>query len=132
MQHLRNCSECRVELERFETAVKEFRSAIRHRIDGHVAVHASLPRPLRPAAAGVSTWRWAMIATAIVALVIPFFMSPHEPQDTPEQASFTGSSPDMIMDAVNRHLSRRLPAPMEPIMSLIPTEEWTTQLGGVQ
>jgi hypothetical protein len=35
----------------------------------------------------------------------------------------------LLMDAVNAHLSRTVPAPMEPIMALIPDSESTTHAG---
>ena len=50
-------------------------------------------------------------------------------QEAAVQAS--GETPDAIMNRVNSHLSRTLPAPMEPMMSLIPKELMNKQ-GGVQ
>jgi hypothetical protein len=51
--------------------------------------------------------------------------------DVSEQV-FTETNPDAVMDRVNRHLSRTVPAPMEPMMSLIPREELISKPGGVQ
>ena len=37
-----------------------------------------------------------------------------------------------VMDRVNLHLSRTVPAPMEPMMSLIPSDELINNSGGVR
>jgi hypothetical protein len=42
------------------------------------------------------------------------------------------SDPNAVMNAVNRHLSRRVPGPLEPILSLVPAEGLEAQKGGVQ
>jgi hypothetical protein len=38
----------------------------------------------------------------------------------------------LLMDAVGAHLSRTIPAPMEPIMALIPNQEDMDQPGGTR
>jgi hypothetical protein len=44
-----------------------------------------------------------------------------------------GTSDDvLLMDAVSTHLSRTIPAPMEPIMALIRDSDSTTHAGGTQ
>lgn len=130
LEHLSECLECRAELERFGKALSLFRSAIRRRIDDRVAVHAP-DVTLKPAEGGISTWRWAWVAVAVVLAVLPFFMSQNEPQEDVEQAA-TEISPDALMDRVNLHLSRTVPAPMEPVMSLIPSEQLIRKSGGLQ
>lgn len=134
LQHISECPECSAELERFGNTLSVFRSAVRHRIEDRVALHPSVVTPLRAAEAGISTWRWALGAAAIVFLVLvnlPFFTSESEPQEAGEQVS-TETNPNAVMDRVNLHLSRIVPAPMEPIMSLIPNEQLVSKPGGVQ
>jgi hypothetical protein len=128
LHHIGECPECSAELERFGNTLLLFRSAIRHRIGRRSALQTPVATVSRPAEAGVPRWRWALVTTAFVVLVtLPFFMSEYKPP----QAS-TETTPDEIMDRVNRHLSRMVPAPMEPMMALIPSEEFVSKSGGVQ
>ena len=131
LQHIRECPECSVELERFGKTLSLFRTAVRDRIDDRVALHPPDEAPLRRREAGISTLRWAWVTAAIVALVIPLFMSEKKPQKVDEQLS-TETNPVAIMDRVNLHLSRTVPAPMEPMMSLIPSDELISTPGGVR
>jgi len=41
-------------------------------------------------------------------------------------------SPAEVMERMNRHLSRTVPAPMEPMMSLISNDQFANERGGVQ
>ena len=131
LQHIRECPECSIELERFEKMLSLFRTALRDRIDDRVASHPPDETPLRRREAGISTLRWAWVTAAIVALVIPLFMSEKKPQKVDEQLS-TETNPVAIMDRVNLHLSRTVPAPMEPMMSLIPSDQLISNTGGVR
>ena len=80
----------------------------------------------------VSGWRWAVVAVAVVALFIPYFITENKPMQATGEQAMTQTTPDAVMNRVNLHLSRTVPAPMEPIMSLIPTEESATKSEGVQ
>jgi len=131
LQHIRECPECSIELERFEKMLSLFRTALRDRIDDRVASHPPDETSLRRREAGISTVRWAWVTAAIVALIIPMFMSEKKPQKVNEQG-FTETNPVAIMDRVNLHLSRTVPAPMEPMMSLIPGDELINNSGGVR
>ncbi len=127
LEHLRQCPECSAELERFGSAVTAFRSALRNRADDRAASHAF---SIRPAIANTPKWRWALVAALfVVVMVIPFFIS--KPQSSIENAS-TQMDPEALMRAVNLHLSRTIPAPMEPMMALIPNEEPKIESGGLQ
>src|SRR5262245_45771918 len=131
LQHLKGCPECSVELERFGEMLSLFRTAVRDRIDDRVAFRPSERTPLNRREDGISTLRWARVTAAIVALVIPLFMSENKQRKTDEPVS-TETNPVAIMDRVNLHLSRTVPAPMEPMMSLIPREELISRPGGVR
>jgi len=131
LQHIRECPECSIELERFEKMLSLFRTALRDRIDDRVASHPPDETPLRRREAGISTVRWAWVTAAIVALIIPMFISEKKPQKVDEQG-FTEANPVAIMDRVNLHLSRTVPAPMEPMMSLIPSDQLISNTGGVR
>src|SRR5262249_4295 len=131
LQHISECPECSVELERFGKMLSLFRTAVRDRIDDRVGSRPSAGTPLTRREARISTLRWAWVTAAIVALIIPLFMSKKKPQKVDEQIS-TETNPVAIMDRVNLHLSRTVPAPMEPMMSLIPSEELVSKSGGVR
>jgi len=135
LQHIGECPECSAEVERVGAALSQFLSAVRHRIDDRMASHPTEITPLKPpikplphTGAGIPALRWALMATAIVvAAVLPFFISENKPREAPEQAAQAGqpateANADAIMNRVNLHLSRTLPAPMEPMLSLIPSE----------
>ena len=136
LKHIGECPQCSAELERFGNTLSRFRSAIRERIDDRLALHAAdvTSFSIRPAAPGVSKWRWALGAVAVAVFflgMLPFFTSENSPQQVSKQVS-TKVDPDAIMDRMNLHLSRIVPAPMEPVMSLLPNDESTNESGGVQ
>ena len=75
-------------------------------------------------------WNWALVAAvAFVLVTLPLFIT--RPKQFIENTS-VATDADTLMREVNLHLSRTLPAPMEPIMTLIPKNELLTQSGGVQ
>jgi hypothetical protein len=132
LQHLKECAECSAELDGFGNTLSLFRSAIRHRIDDRVALRPLNVAPLRSAPTAFSNWRWAFVVAGFVVVVLfPFFMTEHIPQETNNRQS-TETSANALMNRVNLHLSRTVPAPMEPLMELIPNEEFVTQSGGIQ
>lgn len=131
VQHVTECPECSAEVERFGQTLALFRNAVRDRIDDRVAFHPLPPAPSRRTETGISTLRSVWVAAAAAALFIPFFISQNKPQSPGEPVSGE-TNPAAIMDRVNLHLSRTVPAPMEPMMSLIPSEELVSNPGGVQ
>ena len=135
LQHIRECPECSAELEGFAKTISVFRSAVRNRIDDRIALHPSAVTPLRwmrPVEPGIPKWRWALVAAAVVAaVVLPFFITQNKLREAGGQLS-TKTNPDAIMKRVNLHLSRTVPAPMEPLLLVIPNDESITESGGVQ
>jgi hypothetical protein len=76
-------------------------------------------------------WRWALVAAgAVVLIAAPFVTMKKERQEVIKTSSETNA--DALMNAVNIHLSRTVPAPMERMISLIPNDDSTTESGGVQ
>ena len=133
LQHIMECAECSAELDRFGNTMSSFRNAIRERIDDRVTGMPGVPPfSMRPAAAGIPMWRWALVAAgAVVLAIVPFITKEKEPQIVIEEES-PPQTPDAVMNAVNLHLSRTIPAPMERIMTVIPNDESIEQSGGVQ
>jgi len=129
LEHLGQCPECSAELEQFGQTLSLFRNAVRDRVDDRVALEAP---QITPRAADFPMWRWAVITAAVVVMVIPYFMRENERPQQVEMPQISEPSPEEVMARVNRHLSRTFPAPMEPMMSLIPANEQTPNSGGVQ
>ena len=112
--HVRNCPECAAELERFAESLGQLRGAIRGRIDAQVA---SMPGP--PAhrqETGPQGWQWALVAATVVMVgLIPFAILDTKPGTRAPEAAVP-ADPSDLMDSINLHLSRDLPAPMEPML----------------
>lgn len=130
-QHIQQCAACGVELDCLASSISLFRNAVRDRIDARVALHAPAivfeDQPRVPAA---PIWKWAMVTVVAVILVaLPFFIT--RPQQFVDKAS-APADPDILMREINVHLSRTMPAPMEPILTLIPDSESISRVGGVQ
>jgi hypothetical protein len=135
LAHIHRCPECRAEVERFGNTISMFRSAVRDRVDARAASLeltissiAAAPRPH----GSIPLWRWAaVVALFVVVVSIPFFIAAPKPPHVVKEAS-TEMDPDALMRAVNLHLSRTVPAPMEPVLVLIPDNEPKIESGGVQ
>jgi hypothetical protein len=130
-QHLAECRECSAEMERFSDTLSSFRNAIRHRI-ARREPRLFVTTPAKPIKVGTSKLRWALLAAAAVLVVtVPFFRNESKPPRDSGQIS-TEADADAVMKRVNLHLSRTMPAPMEPVLSLIPGDELITQPGEVR
>ena len=133
-QHAAECPLCSAEFDRFCGAVGSFRSAIRCRVDAHVG--SAAPRVYsftNPAPAGgvLLKWSLALMTSAVVALVFLPLPAPEETVETIDREAGPASA-NALMDAINLHLLRTMPAPMEPMMVLLPEGESTEEWGGVQ
>jgi hypothetical protein len=127
LAHINECPECQAEFEHFRKALSMFRSVVWDLADTQVALQSSeVTASLSPPP--ISTWRWALVVTAfVVAVMIPILASQTNPPKPAPQMS-----PEAVMDRLNQHLARRVPAPMEPMMSLISTEPIAAKPGAVQ
>jgi hypothetical protein len=134
-QHGRECQECSAALARFQEPLSTFRAVMQDWSD-----RESVPR-----LAEISTflserprlsnpvWGWVPVTMAlmIVALTaVPIYVQQNKLQQT--QAEEAARRDALLMEAVSTHLSRTLPAPMEPIMALVPDQEFVIQPGGIQ
>jgi anti-sigma factor RsiW len=118
-QHVRECPECGAELNRFSKSVAQFQSSIRERINDRIALVPSVAVS-RPYSAGTRIQRWVLVAAvAVILVVLPFIRTGNKPKALPEPA-YTEADPDAVMNRVNLHLSRTVPAPMEPLMLGLP------------
>jgi hypothetical protein len=126
-KHLTECAECGAELDRFRGTISVSRSAVRACVDARVASHQPLLSEL--VARRDPKWRWGLVAaTALLLAIIPFASTNRV---SPPKAQVETDA-DALMRAVDLQLSRTIPAPMEPMIALLPTDEIPTQSGGVQ
>jgi hypothetical protein len=133
-EHIDRCPQCRSEMDRVANTLGLFRDAVRDRIEPRAAsLKLTIPSTAaRPPAAGIPVWRWAAVVALLVLVAgIPFFISAPKPPQVIDEAA-TEIDPDALMRAVNLHLSRTVPAPMEPVLVLIPGNEPKIESGEVQ
>jgi hypothetical protein len=131
-QHLAECRECAAEVERFSKTITRFRYAVRDRVEARGP--SKVQFAFRPAPAGFRIWRWASAAAVVVVLLSALYVnsSRQGPQQLVERESVE-TNPDALMRAVELHLSRTMPAPMEPVIALFPSDKSPdTPGGGVQ
>lgn len=135
-RHGRECAGCSAELARFQDPIATFRIAMqdwseRENVPRLAEVSAFLTAPRR---LGNLVWGWMPVAMAVMIVVItavPIYVQQRRLQQI--QAAEEAALQDaLLMDAVSVHLSRTLPAPMEPIMALVPYRESVIQPGGIQ
>src|SRR5262245_28837376 len=146
LRHGRECPQCRAELVRFEAPVSAFRSSMLDWSDRESAprIEEVLTLFRRPQAIPNTLWGWVAVCTAVLLLTaIPIYKqgqalkqrtaTDSDVVQLPAIDAPAGANADvLLMDAVSAHLSRTIPAPMEPIMALIPAQENTAQPGGTQ
>ncbi|HVQ63855.1 MAG TPA: hypothetical protein VMT78_04930 [Terriglobia bacterium] len=134
LRHITECPRCSDELDRFGSAVASFRSTVRHRIDVHV--ESEVPEvssfPAYAPAIRAPRFLWVLATAAVVVLgLIPVLTIKTQPEDAIDRTS-AETDPDALMGAINLHLLRTVPAPMEPMLGLVPSTDANTELGGVR
>jgi anti-sigma factor RsiW len=133
LQHITGCAQCRAELDRLGEAVSSFRSAVRARVDAQVESTApgiAVSTSRLPTRAPKWVWLWGGAAVAGLVLV-PFFVRERKSQE-PVHEAIAQEDADALMGAINLHLMRTVPAPMEPILGLVPSAESKMESGGDQ
>jgi len=138
LQHGRECPQCRAELARFETPVAAFRSVMLEWSDRETTPRSEeVSTLLRTPKPTINTsWRWVAVGSAALLLTaIPFYRQRVDTAVSLPPAidgAADANADALLMDAVNAHLSRTIPAPMEPIMALIPTQKDLNRQGGTK
>ena len=61
--------------------------------------------------------------------LIPVLTIENQPEDAIDKTS-AETDPDALMGAINLHLLRTVPAPMEPMLALVPSAESEIESGG--
>ena len=125
LRHVAACSTCRLELEDFGKTMSSLRHAIRGRVDAHLELQPFVPREPQP----LTMTRWALVAAVVLLLGMAPFLTTYPVK---ESRRISVSSAEALMDSINVHLSRTVPSPMEPMMSLLPGDEIEIVWGGIQ
>jgi hypothetical protein len=121
LEHIKECRECRMEVERFSKGLALFRTAIGDLAGGPVI--------MRSRVTGVPRWRWALVVAGLAAaVVLPFFVTPPQPVVKPPAEI----SPEAVMERLNRHLAGTVPEAMEPMLFLVSGEPPETERGEVR
>ena len=114
-QHAANCAECAAELSQLQETLSAFRGSVQHwakQSGGSVIPDgASLVEEER--FYNVHPLRWALAAAALMFLVIPVY------NDISNRARQKQAEDALLLERVNAHLSRGVPAPMEPLLELL-------------
>ena len=140
-QHGLDCPQCNAELARFQEPVSTFRAAFQDWSDRESAPQLQEVTTflLRPRRFFIPTWSWAALGMAVVLLTsLPLYRQQEElmrgskGQRPSAPASTSVDEDALLMHEVSRHLSRTIPAPMEPIMALVPNPESKIPSGGIQ
>lgn len=121
--HVAGCRECRGELEQLETALVQFRTAMR-------APGNSAPAPAwrdpSPRSAWLSWPRMALAAVAaIVLLAVPISWRARE-RDRAAEAALADSQ---LLERVDSAISQAVPEPMEPLVTLVTWNSSNAQAG---
>jgi hypothetical protein len=111
--HLHQCAECRGELTRLQGVLLEFRDSLR---DWSVSQHGAAPRPtwLTETPRAVHRLRWALVAVTMILLAaIPIYRSRVQ-----RHVVDTSLEDAVLLEQIDTGVSRSVPAPMEPLVSL--------------
>lgn len=131
-QHIAECEQCSGELERFGNTLSLFRTALKDRVDVQAESRVTVLKPSASRVSGFSILRWAFIASAVLVFISVPLLKREEPKPPVIENVSTDADANALMDAVNLHLSRTVPAPMERMLIVIPDDQSLTQSGGTQ
>ena len=94
-------------------------------------VELRVPIELYPSRPAFRPWRLAVAAAVLIVFSLTFLRPSRQSNELPPLPPIdvaTDTNVDaLLMEAVNAHISRTLPAPMEPIMTLIPPQPGETE-----
>ena len=111
-QHARGCAACQAEVTRLEEALKLFGGSVRQWSDGQL--DTSLPRAQKRSWMTAGSLAWAGV---VVMLVVAVTLSVARRPDPPKMADAA------VLEQVNKHVSRAVPGPMEPLQKLVQWEK---------
>ncbi|HEV3197335.1 MAG TPA: hypothetical protein VGZ73_05495 [Bryobacteraceae bacterium] len=116
-EHVRNCPECLAELARLESVVSHFRSsAIALVAQAVPPAHLDFLSASETSRRSHSPGRWVLAAATLVILVtVPLYQNARDRKRAVEQAQ----ADTILMEQVDRAVSRTVPRTMEPLVELV-------------
>jgi hypothetical protein len=116
-QHASECDQCNRELTRFRETLSCFRGSVTQWADRQRG--SSLPDIVflenRSFAVRVRRLRWVLAtATMVLVLALPLYKYKSDRERDAQAAQDS-----LLLEQVNQHISRTVPAPMEPLMELL-------------
>lgn len=132
--HIAECPKCRSQVDRFAGTMATFRSILGDRIRDRIAC---APAEVRVAPAThpsrFPVWRWAAVAMSIIVLgLLPHLGGREEPPPSVISTASAPATPDAFMNAINLHLARTVPAPMERMMIVVVDDDSIPESGEAQ
>ena len=126
-QHAAGCAECNVELSHLGETLSSFRGSVQHWTEqcGGSVVPDRAFLGTESRVFSFDALRWALAVAAMILLAIPFYRGMSS-RDRKEQVEDT-----LLLEQVNAHLSRAVPAPMEPLIELL-SDGSADEVGGRQ
>jgi cytochrome bd-type quinol oxidase subunit 2 len=113
VQHVAECAECGSELEQLETALAQFRTAMRE------PAFAPAPPAWREPAAGSSWYSWPRLVLATAALLVLVAFPVSWKARERDQAAQAALADSQLLESVDSAISQAVPEPMEPLVSLV-------------
>jgi hypothetical protein len=122
-RHVAVCEECRAELEQLQTALSQFRTAMR------APASSILPPAWREPAprSGWLSWPRMVLATAavVVLVALPITWRTRER----ERAAEAALADSQLLERVDSAISQAVPEPMEPLVTLVTWNTSSAQSG---
>lgn len=114
-RHLRECAQCRAGVARLESALGQFREAVRGWSDGQSERALARARALAPRRPARVWFRWPVLAAVALALAVaPVYKTVRDRQRAAEALADA-----QLLEQVNREVSESVPSPMEPLSQLV-------------
>lgn len=116
-EHVRDCTDCRTELSRLESVLAQFRSSALGVVaqplpPANFDFLSATERPRRAPAPA----RWVLAAAAfLILLTVPLYQNARERKRAVERAE----ADTLLMEQVDRAVSRTVPRTMEPLVELV-------------
>jgi len=120
LHHIRECPQCAKELQQFESMLALLRDSVRMEADqrlNQLEVPALAARRLEHSPG--LRWKWALAAAVVFSMgFLPLIFQSRRLEVSPTANSDVEAA--ALMESINIHVSRDLPAFMEPLMLVVP------------
>jgi predicted anti-sigma-YlaC factor YlaD len=116
-EHVRDCPECRAELARLESVLSQFQSSAQLLVGQAVPpVNLDFSSASKRSRRAHMPGRWVLAAATLMILVtVPLYQNARERQRAVAQTE----ADRLLLERVDRAVSRTVPRPMEPLIDLV-------------